>query len=1251
MIPETELSRLEAVRARTLALVQGLPQEELDRVPADGGWSVGEILDHLLKAEAANRRILDTLIGLARSGRRPYLFDPLTSGGLAPAFVPRGLLPLLSVPSALASMLIPFSLRESLIRNRLFPASASDELQPRTGRPADELRTELERSVAETRDLLAGNANLDFRRMVHQHPFLGANSVPEILLLTATHEERHQDQIREVLGGRRRGGEQEQPVSPPGPPSPATPPPQPPPPAPSGPIVPAVPADSGRLSTGRFVVLGEGLAAGMSDFGLKADLQRESFPAQMARQMGTGLSLPLIQPPGIGDLPGFPKLPVRVPAMFQTTVREDFPPVEPPQNLSVPGLRMADAVALRPAQPVVHRTDAKRTAVNLILGLHGLIHGEKDLPTQLEAALRQLPTFALIELGYAEALEAATGADPGRLPSADAFREQASRIVEALRKNGAEVLVMTVPDPLDTAYFSPLDAAGRVLCATPSALARRYGLREGDRITVPGLVEIGNQILAGATRDLPEGCVLDERVAAEISSRVCDLNDALAEVAGRHGAVLYDLHRLFRSVRQQGVDVGTRRLTADFLGGFYTLNGYYPGRTGHALIASEVLQLLNQVYDARFEQIDLSRAAAADPVARQHSPSGPQREELPPPAGPSMPERKAPEPPPRSNKKETWPPPPPPAGRLQLPPGLEQTLPLAKRATYHGDAIRIVDCQDPRDSRFGSCGDLFFGGFVLYDSHLEGSVHIRFSPPSGDVAHFEVTLGEGLRGDDGVLSAPQFFRWPVLQAQVTDAPGVVSSGDLNLATGEVSNLQVFVYFRNSALFGLVRANPRFPTQPIAFPGQYGSAWARFEQRPDGLLDFTFYGSTFLPLSSVIPDPVVWALPFSSPGMDFASIPASGMAMHPHLQLSTQEPDTGGVGEALLDVPFNTVQEMTLFTRNSSFGDQFTLNTGELGGYAKGRSQIMGRLELQIGERFGDSVSVALSSLGPGGLLANTVPQPLSSIFPGRLYNGPLGHNELLRFPLRSYFLDTVTFIDDPFDVAAGAVDLRTGNFLNEVLRRGLIGQNLFFALVRVEPRTPQSSFFFRGHARLDRGAREQSVFRLKSEVHIPYPPGFLFPAPDLATGFTIGTDSALDPFLWIQAVEDSPTTKTVFQGEAEHVRASTGDEFSYKYSIPGDPAKGEAFFEYTDHGQNGTFRLHTLSWVSFLHSLKSGSGKPDTVTFAGYGTWSRDGGRTPHPVTVQIAHPPGPSYVSIQVGAAQISNVNTKPVNEKDALP
>lgn len=198
-IPQAELARLEGVRARTLDLVADLSQEEMDRRPARGGWSVGEVLDHLLKAEQANRSVIATLIELARSGRRPYLRRELTPRGLAPAFVPRSLLPLLSIPAGIATAFMPFSLRAALIRSRLFPASAADEMWPRHGRPAGELRADLSRSVAETRRLFVAAPGLDYRRMIYQHPFLGANDVPQILLLTAVHEERHQDQVRQLL--------------------------------------------------------------------------------------------------------------------------------------------------------------------------------------------------------------------------------------------------------------------------------------------------------------------------------------------------------------------------------------------------------------------------------------------------------------------------------------------------------------------------------------------------------------------------------------------------------------------------------------------------------------------------------------------------------------------------------------------------------------------------------------------------------------------------------------------------------------------------------------------------------------------------------------------------------------------------------------------------------------------------------------------------------------------------------------------
>src|SRR3954447_2301773 len=65
------------------------------------------------------------------------------------------------------------------------------------------------------------------------------------------------------------------------------------------------PVDSGRLDTSSFVVLGEGLVAGMGEFSLSRDTQVYSFPAQMARQMGVAFPQRLIEPPGFGNAPGF----------------------------------------------------------------------------------------------------------------------------------------------------------------------------------------------------------------------------------------------------------------------------------------------------------------------------------------------------------------------------------------------------------------------------------------------------------------------------------------------------------------------------------------------------------------------------------------------------------------------------------------------------------------------------------------------------------------------------------------------------------------------------------------------------------------------------------------------------------------------------------------------------------------------------------------------------------------------------------
>ncbi|MBI3940747.1 MAG: hypothetical protein HY315_07920, partial [Acidobacteria bacterium] len=371
---------------------------------------------------------------------------------------------------------------------------------------------------------------------------------------------------------------------------------------------------------------------------------------------------------------------------------------------------------------------------------------------------------------------------------------------------------------------------------------------------------------------------------------------------------------------------------------------------------------------------------------------------------------------------------------LKLPPGGVQVLPVDKTGSYMGDAVRIVDCPKNEDNPFGICGNVLFGGLGLWNSHLSGLIQITFHPPINDVSHFEISHPFNLRGDDTTMKTPQLYEISVAQNALLDTFNSYSSGDLNLKTGEVTNLHYSVFFFNTWYGLLTSVNPKLKPPPFEFPGIYGSVSglastgstpgveAVFEQRADGLLDFTFYGSTFLPLgNNIAGDPVRLPMPFCGPLINCGSIQVPGLSLHPHLRLSTKKSDETPCGDSCIPVPFGSVQEFTLNSRFSSIGDDFSLNIPQLGGEAVGRSQMQGRIQVQFGARNGDFVPVAFNTLPPAGLLAPPPAFPL----PG-LSLGLLGHDENLRFPRQTYDVKDVAIIDDPFDVAVGELNLKTG---------------------------------------------------------------------------------------------------------------------------------------------------------------------------------------------------------------------------------
>ena len=195
------LAELRATRVHTLSLAEGLTQEQLDRAPARGGWSAGEVLDHVLLAERTNRQQIENLVGLARAGQSPELRLGFSDVNVSVSSLPRALLPLLETPLTLMNAFVPDCLRTYLTRNRLVPFRNPDQATPRRGRDGARLRRDLADSLRETETLFQNNPGLDYGGMFVQHPLLGRYDVPGLLRFMSAHEQRHQTQLSAVISG------------------------------------------------------------------------------------------------------------------------------------------------------------------------------------------------------------------------------------------------------------------------------------------------------------------------------------------------------------------------------------------------------------------------------------------------------------------------------------------------------------------------------------------------------------------------------------------------------------------------------------------------------------------------------------------------------------------------------------------------------------------------------------------------------------------------------------------------------------------------------------------------------------------------------------------------------------------------------------------------------------------------------------------------------------------------------------------
>ncbi len=585
---------------------------------------------------------------------------------------------------------------------------------------------------------------------------------------------------------------------------------------------------------------------------------------------------------------------------------------------------------------------------------------------------------------------------------------------------------------------------------------------------------------------------------------------------------------------------------------------------------------------------------------------------------------------------------------LVLPPGNVEVLPINSNGSYMGDAPRIVDCPKDADNPFGACGNLLFGGKALWNSHLSGYVQIRFYPPFNSISHFEISHPFNLTGTDSIMSTPQLYKYPVTGNVILDTFDSYSSGDLNLLTGEVTNLNYQVIFSNSWYVAFAGVNPALTPPAFTFPGIYGQANIVFAQRTDGKLDMTLYGTTFLPLGNNINgDPVRVPLPLNGPLLYSPSIQVPGLSLHPHLAITTVPSTQPPCGNTCGVIPTNSLAQLTLNSAFTSIGDDFNLAIPQFGGFGEGRSQMIGRIEVQFGTPVGDFMPIALSPLPPEGLLVPPPPFPAPGISLGYL-----GFDEKLRFPNITYTVDGPAIADDPFDFAVGELNLKTGYFEGGLLWRVFFTHDLLQAiLAQNNGRILPVSFIFTGKAWFQSGPNNSLVFRYPGTTFLPYE-NFVFPGPDYSTSahsYTAPVGSYLEPFYRMQGMLTSDTPTMTFRNSAS-LTSSYGLPFSYSFDVPCDGKSSPAAFTYTNTGgrpstgaKGGTFKMTNLASVSCTNSLGSTlpAGQYDFITFTGYGTWSNDS--SPHLGTVAYSNAPGAPYIGIQIDGATLANSDTKP--------
>ncbi len=365
-------------------------------------------------------------------------------------------------------------------------------------------------------------------------------------------------------------------------------------------------ASNQKLDTTTFVVVGGGLAAGMSDLVLTAESQAASFPALLARQMDAIMPLPQFREGGTAAEIAYESLGGNLPAPAQSSLRAiPFPLFT--LNLSIPLIKVSESLERRASGPLIVEGDIRASFFNLILGYPVLLFPDAPSWSQIEYATLMAPTFVIVELGFGDVAECLLSGDPERITPVSSFQSDYATIIRRLKGTYANLLLMNVPDPTDTAYASTPAEVSRLYHLDESDLLKRFNLDQSDLVTPAGLEEIGDVMSGRSRQPLSPASVIKGATAGSIRAAVTGYNAAIAALGSADGLPVFDTNALYKEIRQNRVNVGGSIVGGGYAAGFYSQDAIFPTRLGQAIVANRLLEFINSTYRTSFQLLSFDQ--------------------------------------------------------------------------------------------------------------------------------------------------------------------------------------------------------------------------------------------------------------------------------------------------------------------------------------------------------------------------------------------------------------------------------------------------------------------------------------------------------------------------------------------------------------------------------------------------------------------------------------------------------------------